>query len=320
MGQQICEYGCGQPASFQFKNGKWCCSNNISKCNFFRDLNSSKLNGIKRSKETRKKISISGKGREPWNKGKKGLQVAWNKGLTKETDERVLKYSKSNLGKKFSQEHIKKLKNSFENRKGFKLSEKTKKKLKKINSGANNPNYLTIRKIKEKYKTFSKVEKMRYNPEKPGEKEIQIHCKNNNCLNSKEQGGWFTPSKAQINERIRQIEQEYGNDGNYFYCSNECKNECPLYNLKSDPLRIIEKPYTESEYQTFRNFVLERDNYTCQYCGEEANHVHHERPQKLEPFFSLDPDYAWSCCKKCHYEKGHIGDCSTGAISNKVCM
>lgn len=29
---------------------------------------------------------------EPWNKGKKGLQIAWNKGLTKETDERVAKY------------------------------------------------------------------------------------------------------------------------------------------------------------------------------------------------------------------------------------
>jgi hypothetical protein len=29
---------------------------------------------------------------EPWNKGKKGVQVPWNKGLTKETDERVKKY------------------------------------------------------------------------------------------------------------------------------------------------------------------------------------------------------------------------------------
>lgn len=29
---------------------------------------------------------------EPWNKGKKGVQVAWNKGLTKDTDERVAKY------------------------------------------------------------------------------------------------------------------------------------------------------------------------------------------------------------------------------------
>jgi len=34
------------------------------------------------------------KGTAPWNKGKKGMQIAWNKGKTKETDERVKKYSK----------------------------------------------------------------------------------------------------------------------------------------------------------------------------------------------------------------------------------
>ena len=35
----------------------------------------------KPSYETRKKISESNIGREPWNKGKKGIQTAWNKGL-----------------------------------------------------------------------------------------------------------------------------------------------------------------------------------------------------------------------------------------------
>ena len=33
------------------------------------------------SEETRKKISEGRMGIEPWNKGKKGLQVAWNKGI-----------------------------------------------------------------------------------------------------------------------------------------------------------------------------------------------------------------------------------------------
>ena len=28
----FCEYGCGQEAKYKFKNGKWCCSENYTKC------------------------------------------------------------------------------------------------------------------------------------------------------------------------------------------------------------------------------------------------------------------------------------------------
>ena len=38
--------------------------------------------GTKASEETRKKQSEAKKGKEPWNKGTKGVMAAWNKGLT----------------------------------------------------------------------------------------------------------------------------------------------------------------------------------------------------------------------------------------------
>ena len=44
------------------------------------------------------------KGNIPWNKDKKGLQVAWNKGLTKETDKRVKVMSEKHKGQKRSKE------------------------------------------------------------------------------------------------------------------------------------------------------------------------------------------------------------------------
>jgi len=177
---------------------------------------------------------------------------------------------------------------------------------------------LTIEKIKKKYSFFSEVEGMRYNPE--NNNDIQVHCKNHKCENSKEKGGWFTPNLSQIIERRRALEHQEGNDGRYFYCSEECKNTCSLYYSRgNDPFKETEKSYTISEYNQFREFVLERDNYKCQYCDEKAEHVHHERPQKIEPFFALDPDYAWSCCEKCHYEKGHKDECSTGKLAIKVC-
>lgn len=39
------------------------------------------FSGMHHSEETRRKLSESHKGIVPWNKGKKGLQVAWNKGI-----------------------------------------------------------------------------------------------------------------------------------------------------------------------------------------------------------------------------------------------
>jgi 5-methylcytosine-specific restriction endonuclease McrA len=185
------------------------------------------------------------------------------------------------------------------------------------NFGRISPRRLTIKQIKKKYPLFSQIEEMRYNPN--NSKEIQVHCKNHNCSNSKEQGGWFTPTPGQIQARKNQIENE-NKDHAYFYCSDECKNSCPLYRSNgADPFKDEILPYTSSEYKQFRKYVLERDNYKCQYCGKKAEHVHHERPQKLEPFFALDPDLAWSVCKKCHYEKGHKDECSTGKIANKQC-
>ena len=29
---KLCDYGCGQEAHFQLKNGKWCCSRHPSSC------------------------------------------------------------------------------------------------------------------------------------------------------------------------------------------------------------------------------------------------------------------------------------------------
>ena len=65
---------------------------------------SRKLSGDKpwRNEEWRKNISVSCKGRIPWNKGAKGVVVAWNKGLTKETSASVRKYTKGLKGREIT--------------------------------------------------------------------------------------------------------------------------------------------------------------------------------------------------------------------------
>ena len=303
---KICDYGCGQKATHQFKNGKWCCSINHIMCSFQSKKNlrnkgkhhteetkkkiSEKTKGYKHTYKAKLKMSKSRKGREPWNKAKIGV-------YSKEVLELMSKVQKDNM--------------SDNKRKVISIKSK-----------------LSIINIKEKYPTFSKTEEMRYEPGKEREKIIQVHCKNHNCINSKEQDGWFTPIGEQLHRRIYAIEKQDGNDGRYFYCSNKCKEECPLYNkkvsqlIKEDQIKagiIKEEYYTYGEYQTFREEVLERAEHLCEYCGERAEHVHHIRPQKLDPFFSLYPDFGLSCCRKCHYKYGHKDECSSGQLSNVIC-
>jgi len=345
---QLCDYGCGKEAIHQFKNGKWCCSKTTNGCPEMKKINSFRnkgkvspmkgktiskkhkeilsiankektiseehkkkisksKKGICLSKEHKKKLSDSHKGKIPWNKGKTDIYLP----------ETLEKFKLAKLGKKLTTKHKKKIGLKVKGEKHYlynkSLSIITKKKISKSNR-------YNISTIKKKYPTFSKIEEMRYNPDKPDEKEIQVHCKNHLCENSKEQDGWFTPiNREYIFRRILAIEKTDGNDGAYFYCSTKCRIKCPLFNLRTDPFKVIKKLYTSEEYQMFRQQVLNREDYLCEYCGEQANTVHHIMPQKLEPWHVLDLDYGVACCTKCHYKYGHKNECSTGIIANQIC-
>lgn len=86
--------------------------------------------GIPNSKETRNKISKSLQGRP-----------SWSKGLTKYTDERLMKMSKINKGVRFSEKHRQNLSKALMGKtKGKKLSEETKKKISEANKGKSKNN------------------------------------------------------------------------------------------------------------------------------------------------------------------------------------
>jgi len=297
---QICDYGCEQEAKHQFQNGKWCCSKSWNQCSSIRIKNSNSHIGRKLSVNHIKKISQSSKGK------KNGM---YDKIHSVRAKNKMRKFA---IGKIKTKETRKKLSIAGKNRI---VTKKTKNKL-KISVK------ISISKLKKKYPIFAKVEEMRYEPGKEKEKVIQVHCKNHNCKNSKEQGGWFTlKNHNQLRYRIGQIER--GNGGSYLYCSDECKQECPLYySHGADPFKNKTNLYISEEYQTWRTTVLERENYICEYCDEKSTDVHHSRPQKLEPGFVLDPDFGVACCEKCHYKYGHKTgtECSTGNLANKICI
>jgi len=312
----LCKFGCGNIATHIFKDGTFCCNKIWQRCPVHKNNigehfknKPSPLKGTIRDEKIVKKSSDSLK--KYWNIESNRIKQSDRLKLSCKKEE--VKKNKSIAAKKqWKDPVIRKRMNESRNRYWNNLSFEEKKKfaLKKQR---------TIEYIKEKYPTFFKVEDLRYNPDKPGEKEIQVRCKNHLCKNSKEKGGWFTATGRQLEWRIYAIESNIGNDGGYFYCSDKCKSECPLYNLRSDPNEIKDLLYTQSEYQIFRQEVLHRANNFCEYCHKHANHVHHSRPQKLEPGFTLDPDFGIACCKECHYKYGHKDECSTGQLSNIIC-
>ena len=82
------------------------------------------------------------------------------------------------------------------------------------------------------------------------------------------------------------------------YCSLECRRKA----------RLITKGLnkTEFEWANLREFILERDNYTCQKCGKFAMDiglaVHHILP--LHKGGTNDTSNLLILCHKCH-SKSH---------------
>ena len=75
----LCDFGCNQVAKFKLKNGKLCCSQSPNSCKAIKKRNSDSISIAHKEKR------IPGWG-ELWRENK---NKSWNKGETKETDERI---------------------------------------------------------------------------------------------------------------------------------------------------------------------------------------------------------------------------------------
>jgi len=295
-----CDYGCGRDGVYKLKNGKICCSEKWQSCPSAKERYVSKRSNKPLSESHKKSISNALKGKE-------------------RSENHCKKISEALKGKKQSDEVIEKRRRS-----NIRFLEGLSKEERKEKYGR----YRSIKLLKKKHPTFCLVEEIRY---KPGSTVIQVHCKNHNCENSKEKGGWFTPTSRQIENRLRDI--ECGNGGSYFYCSKDCKQQCPLFGLRPD--HEVNRSYsstewyTPQEYEMFRQEVLKRQrddigHNECEICGcKEDLHVHHEKTKKTSPHMSLDPDNGIILCGRsangCHYIYGHSDDCNTGRIASIIC-
>ena len=61
---------------------------------------------------------------------------------------------------------------------------------------------------------------------------------------------------------------------------------------------LCDSPYSDPYYQEQRLIALQRDNYTCQFCGSPANITHHVVP--LREGGSHDAENLVCVCPQCH--------------------
>jgi 5-methylcytosine-specific restriction endonuclease McrA len=212
----------------------------------------------------------------PWNKGLIGIQFC--------SEETKQKMSRAAKGKSKSEEHKNNIK---KNHADF--------------SGENHPQYCkyahnNIPKYNLYVSRLEPYEQCQQNEQDPNILEVKCtYC-----------GKWFIPTILQIKHRIRGINN---NDRNRFYCSSECKQECPIYRRS----KYYKGQHGESSREVqpeLRQLVFLRDNWTCQKCGvTEHLHCHHIDPVKLNPVESADVDNCITFCKDCHK---HVHMCIPG--------
>jgi len=118
-------------------------------------------------------------------------------------------------------------------------------------------------------------------------------------------GKQFRPTIRQVHNRIL----GFIKDINKFYCSNECKQQCPIYRRRK--FYKGQEGYNSREVQPqLRQLVFARDNWTCQKCGnEESLHCHHINPVISDPIESADVDNCITLCVECHKESHKIAGC-----------
>ena len=126
-------------------------------------------------------------------------------------------------------------------------------------------------------------------------------------------GRWFTPTRSNVYDRVRALEGKQLGEQR-LYCSNECKEACPIFGKILYP-KGFQKETSREVQPELRQMRFKLDNYTCQKCKKHQDellvglHCHHIEGIRWEPLESADIDKCITYCKDCHLEVHRIEGC-----------
>lgn len=115
-------------------------------------------------------------------------------------------------------------------------------------------------------------------------------------------GKFFRPTLTAIRSRVFALNNNGCGEGR-LYCSDSCKQACPVFNKVLWP-KGFKKATSREVPAMLRQMVLEGDNWTCQLCertGDEVElHCHHVKTVKGNEILAADIDNCITFCKDCH--------------------
>jgi 5-methylcytosine-specific restriction endonuclease McrA len=277
--------------------------------------------------------------------GKRGEKCHnYGKGRSEETKKKISNSLKGEncfwYGKHRSDETKRKISNSLKGDKhpnyGKHRSDKTKRKIRESQLGEKSSNYgkrgENSYSWKGGYHSSGIPTYDVYAPQIDWCEDVRRNLKDRNVLEVKctNCGKWYVPNLNKLKNRIEVLKGVKGYKGEQrLYCSNKCKQSCPLYHkkpetlMKEDAVRAGRLQWLElgREVQSeLRQMVLERDEYTCQKCGSTENlHCHHILPVAIEPLLSADVDNCITLCKQCHKEAHSQDGCKLNQLKMDLC-
>jgi hypothetical protein len=158
------------------------------------------------------------------------------------------------------------------------------------------------------------IEKCVRDPEDPSI--LNIFCTYSGCKKQ------YRPTRDEVGNRIKGINS---NDTHRFYCSDDCKQICPIFHKTAKNLMErdaenagrITRPnqqhirinQTENKNRRFRE-----NGGICDWCETpvtlEISVLHHEVPVSSNFLMADDPDNHWLLCKACNKKAHQLLNCN----------
>lgn len=195
-----------------------------------------------------------------------------------------------------------------ESNKDFKPSEKHKKIISLANSGKGNAQWKGgVRKLNlPLYDTYAHqlnfAEEVRICNDIEDRKLLEVKCAY--C------DRWFVPKTKTIKSRIDALGGKPKSGESRLYCSDGCKDSCPIYRQQLFPKGFKHNSSREVD-PYIRKLCFERDEWMCQKCNSDENlHCHHIQGYAQNKILANDIDNCLTLCKDCHKEVHKQNGCN----------